>query len=60
MDARDHGHSLSWAGQIPVLFNEDAQGLWVGEDNISVQAEVKVALGVLSAVVPEEDKSKAR
>lgn len=39
----------------PVLFNQDAQGLRVGKDSISIQAEVELTLGVLPTVIPGED-----
>lgn len=48
----------SWmcgVGWSPVLFNQDAQGLRVGKDSISIQAEVELTLGVLPTVIPGED-----
>lgn len=42
-------HRVGWS---PVLFNQDAQGLRVGKDSISIQAEVELTLGVLPTVIP--------
>lgn len=40
----------------PVLLDEEAQGLHVGEDGIGVQTEVELTLGVLPTAVPGGDR----
>lgn len=43
-------------GKQPVFFNEDAQDLLVGDDGVSIQAEVEFTLGVLPTLVPVTDQ----
>lgn len=54
------GDPLAESGKRPVLFDEDAQGLLVGEDGVGIQAEVEFALRVLPTSVPGGDRSVSR